>query len=73
MNIEKLRLRKHDNLSEFSGIYTLNDKKSPNPEWVSNVTSNINLIASNEEKYFILEEEIEKDSSEIILAMSLSE
>ena len=61
------------NLSEFSGIYTQNDKTRPNKKWVNNVTSFLAVYKDNEEEYFILEEEIEKDSSEMILAMSLSE
>lgn len=73
IGLGKLQTRKYANLNEFSGIYVNNNIKKPEPNWVSNVTSNINLIVSNEEEYFILEEEIEKDSSEMILAMSLSE
>ena len=61
------------NLSEFSGIYTQNDKTLPNIEWVNNVTSFLAVYKDNEEEYFILEEEIEKDSSEMMLAMTLSE
>lgn len=71
--LEKLRnTREYDNLSEFSGIYVNNDKNTPAPNWVDNVSSDMALLASNEEKYFDYKEEQEKEN-EIMLAMKFSE
>ena len=62
----------YNGLYEFSGVYVWGTKTKPSPNWYSDVSNQAAIYAANEEYYFGIPEEKEKEN-EVQLALTKKE